>query len=214
MTWFLRKQSSNNKKTACSPSRANRIRTKTLHFQQRFIARRERAARTLECRKNAFKHAGIAFRLWWLSLLGVVSKWLEPIRGQANLRRRSGGKPSFSHNMRGSAAYLNVTGGTESLEDRVLLAANLTYPDSSLNEELTLSFDAGQYRLLNSVGAVVSSAAASGASSGGIVIQGTTTADALRLDVASLSSAGSTATITFVGDGDDTVAVLLTPTSA
>gem|GEM_PF-4076868 len=194
-----------------SLSRAERVRSRALRFERQVLARRVRASQVLERRRNAFKHAGLAFRLWWLSLLGVVSTWLAPLRSKSLLGRRSGGGTSFNQAVRDIAQHVHAMVRTEGLEDRILLTAELAYPSAIVgsNSEVTLSFDSSssQYRLLDSNLAVVSSAPAASALSGGIRVTGTSDADILRLDTASLSLAGSTASITFVGAGDDAVAV-------
>ncbi len=145
-------------------------------------------------------------RMRWLNAL--AERGLRPaLRAAAKLRtasRRLAG--STSSRRRGSSVGGLAFGRMESLEARAMLAADLFYADDT---DLTLAFDAisSQYRLLDNAQAVVSSATAASASSGGIRVTGTIGADVLRLDTASLSLAGAKASITFVGAGDDSVAV-------
>ena len=110
--------------------------------------------------------------------------------------------------MRDIAQHVHSISRTEGLEDRILLTAELAYPGATVgsNSEVTLSFDSSssQYRLLDSNLAAVSSAPAASAVFGGIRVTGTSDADILRLDTASLSLTGSTLTVgstTFTLDG-------------
>ncbi|RPH76573.1 MAG: LEPR-XLL domain-containing protein, partial [Planctomycetaceae bacterium] len=93
--------------------------------------------------------------------------------------------------------------GFESLEPRMLLAAHLSYAEGVGELPLTLTYDpaSSQYRLVDSVGQVVSSA--SGASANGRVeITGTEADDVLLLDLDYLPALQ----IDFLGGGTDTLA--------
>ena len=125
MNWFTRKNVSSGLQIRHSLSRAERVRSRALRFERQVLARRVRASQVLERRRNAFKHAGLAFRLWWLSLLGVVSTWLAPIRSKSLLGRRSGGGTSFNQAVRDIAQHVHAISRTEGLEDRILLTAEL-----------------------------------------------------------------------------------------
>jgi hypothetical protein len=102
-------------------------------------------------------------------------------------------------------------GGMETLEARAMLAADLSYATAGGLTDLTLTFDAAssRFQLVDTAcpTTVVASVIKADAATGGIQIAGTLGPDILRLDVAKLTSAGATATITFGGVGDDTVSV-------
>ena len=95
------------------------------------------------------------------------------------------------------------------LEARVMLTADLSYAGSAA-QDLTLAFDSTiqKFQLLDTANnnAVVSQADFSAAANGGVLVTGTIGADVLRLDTSTLALAGSKA-ITFVGAGDDKIAV-------
>ena len=99
----------------------------------------------------------------------------------------------------------------EPLEQRTMLAADLSYATADDLRDLTLTFDTGSnsFRLVdtNDTDEIVSSASKADATDGGIRITGTTNDDLLRLDVTKLSSAGPTASITFARAGDDVMTV-------
>ena len=99
----------------------------------------------------------------------------------------------------------------EPLEQRTMLAADLSYATAGDLRDLTLTFDTGSnsFRLVdtNDTDTIVSSASKADATDGGIRITGTTNDDLLRLDVTKLSSAGPTASITFARAGDDVMTV-------
>ena len=96
--------------------------------------------------------------------------------------------------------------GLEPLEQRVLLSADLSYLDmGNTDTDLTLRFfdtDA-TYQLVDGSANVISSAPASDADVGGIVITGTSGDDTLTLDLTTLE----TLTLTFNGTGTDTVVI-------
>ena len=94
----------------------------------------------------------------------------------------------------------------ETMEPRLLLSADLSYVDNGNNDSnLTLTFDSGssEYRLITSSNTVVSSADVADAANGGIVITGTSGNDSLTVDLPNLTSA----TLTFLGQGEDTLRV-------
>jgi hypothetical protein len=90
-----------------------------------------------------------------------------------------------------------------------MLAADLAYPPDLFNVALVYSPTELKFQLVNTADSnrVVSEANASDAAVGGIEIRGTDGSDVLRLDVDSLTLAGATTAITFLGSGDDSVAV-------
>ena len=118
-------------------------------------------------------------------------------RFSAGFQRRTGRLPT-----------LPLVFSYEPLEQRAMLAADLSYATAGGLTDLTLTFDtnSSQFHLVdtNDTDTIVSSASKADATDGGIRITGTTNDDRLRLDVAKLSSAGPTATITFVGGLDTT----------
>ncbi|MCY2998440.1 MAG: LEPR-XLL domain-containing protein, partial [Planctomycetota bacterium] len=97
----------------------------------------------------------------------------------------------------------------EALEPRLVLAADLIYPVGASDLKLTYSSESLMFQLLDPAksDSVVSEAFASAATSGGIRVTGTSDADVLRLDWASLTQAGSQFSIAFNGVGSDTVTV-------
>ena len=69
---------------------------------------------------NAFKRAGIAFRTWWLQLIGLLTFVVRPITGNSQPQRsvrRAKNADYTSHLPRVMASR-----ATELLEDRTLLA--------------------------------------------------------------------------------------------
>jgi hypothetical protein len=150
-------------------------------------------------------------------------RWLNALaeRGLRPLRIARAGVQRVAEKVRGSMAdSLPGTrpgfgplgfGGMEMLEARAMLAADLSYATAGGLTDLTLTFDAAssRFQLVDTASptTVVASALKADAATGGIQITGTSGPDILRLNVAKLASAGSTATITFGGVGDDTVSV-------
>ena len=150
----------------------------------------------------ASRYRSVYSRMQWLNAL--AERGLRPaVRAAAALRTAAQSMAGVtSTGRRGLSAGRLGFGGLEPLEARAMLAADLFYGTET---DVTLAFDAGtsQYRLLDSAQTVVSFAPAASAADCGIRVTGTSADDTLRLDVASLASAGVTATITFVGQGDD-----------
>ena len=119
-----------------------------------------RATQVLERRRNAFKHAGLAFRMWWLSLLGIISTWLAPIRGGSEsfgkrLRQDLSSNLDGSRKKRGKISRLRNHGWPgavlsrqpQSLEQRLLLTSDLTqvltYSSLMLTAQDTLEIEIG-----------------------------------------------------------------------
>ncbi len=102
---------------ATSQSRAERSQRKSERFEQHRLAIRQRRAARHERYLNAFKRAGSAFRLWWLMLLGVMSKVVRPIgcvQSQRHYRR--------SKNTVSSTRRVVIGSPIELLEAKALLA--------------------------------------------------------------------------------------------
>ncbi len=94
--------------------------------------------------------------------------------------------------------------GLESLEHRLIMAAELGYGSQAGDEPLTLTFHnaSAEYRLIDASGRVIASASAASAA-GRLTIVGTDADDALRLDIETLPEV----TIDFAGAGNDSLAV-------
>ncbi|MFO0999032.1 MAG: Calx-beta domain-containing protein [Planctomycetaceae bacterium] len=119
-------------------SRAARVQKKSERFEQRRLNIRRREMARHRRYVDAFKRAGSAFRMWWLMLLGVMTKVVRPIvRNQAlpilrapEPRRRS---------VAPHAAY-----AVEHLESRQLLTAgtvDLSYGNNGVMQVSMGAFD-------------------------------------------------------------------------
>ena len=94
--------------------------------------------------------------------------------------------------------------GFESLEPRLVMAAELGYGSQAGDEPLTLTYHnaSAEYRLIDASGRVIASATAASAA-GRLTIVGTDADDALRLDIETLPEVS----IDFAGAGNDSLSV-------
>lgn len=67
-------------------TRAERSQRKSERFEQHRLAIRQRRAARHERYVNVFKRAGSAFRMWWLMLLGVMTRVADPSSREKNRR--------------------------------------------------------------------------------------------------------------------------------
>jgi hypothetical protein len=159
--------------------------------------------------RNRVREALKSFRIRSLKreILGILAApmrtgyglWLGLKAGLTRMRREPRRQQSDT------PRPLRSFGTVESLEPRVLLAADLQYPSGA--NDLTLTYDSTsfQFRLVESLNpsVVVAYASASDAVPNGIRVTGSAGADTLRLDVAKLPDQA----IAFLGSGTDTVVV-------
>ena len=134
--------------------------------------------------------------------------WLAPV---GKLKRESIRPRSLSsrRNKTRVNPTLNPRHVFESLEPRIVLAADLTFPPGA--SDLVLTYDTNSSQLLlaqtSDTDAIVSSAAASSASSGGVLVNGTSGDDTLRLDLDALERSSASFLVTINGNGTDTLVV-------
>ena len=114
----LNRSSATKSKGSQSRSRAERSQQKSERFVNRQMMIRQRSETRREKYINAFKRAGSAFRMWWLTLLGVMTKVVRPIVGKSLVQRGP-----VRRSNRPEKAFDGASRAVEFLEAKTLLTS-------------------------------------------------------------------------------------------
>jgi VCBS repeat-containing protein len=114
----LNRSSATKSKGSQSRSRAERSQQKSERFVTRQMMIRQRSETRREKYINAFKRAGSAFRMWWLTLLGVMTKVVRPIVGKSLVQRGP-----VRRSNRPEKAFDGASRAVEFLEAKTLLTS-------------------------------------------------------------------------------------------